>query len=138
MAHFDLFAAQAMIYFATVSFAEARQRLLVRDPDAAAWSGFVGVGDSVLAPLPGESLQRLLRITRGNHTAVERRKFAEWVRDAIASRNIGGFGEPSRRHLYPVDLDWLIERHDLLGMTRDQVIASLPALRGRSPEPAFA
>ena len=61
MAHFDLFAAQAMIYFTAVSFAEVRQRLLVRDADAAAWSGFVGVGDSVLEPLPGESLQRLRR-----------------------------------------------------------------------------
>jgi hypothetical protein len=28
MAHFDLFAAQAMIYFATVSYAEVRQRLV--------------------------------------------------------------------------------------------------------------
>jgi len=138
MAHFDLFAAHAMIYFTAVSFAEARQRLLVRDADAAAWSGFVGVGDPVLEPLPRASLRRLRRITRGENTAEERRKFVEWVRDVIAPRNIGGFGEPSRRHLYPVDLDWLIDRHDLLGMTRDQVIAGLPALRGMSAEPAFA
>jgi tetracycline 7-halogenase / FADH2 O2-dependent halogenase len=138
MAHFDLFAAHAMIYFAAVSFAEARQRLLVRDADAAAWSGFVGVGDPVLEPLPRGSLRRLRRITRGEHTAEERRKFAEWVRAAIAPRNIGGFGEPSRRHLYPVDLDWLIDHHDRLGMTRDQVMAGLPALRGMSPAPAFA
>jgi FADH2 O2-dependent halogenase len=137
MAHFDLFAAHAMIYFAAVSFAEARQRLLVHDADAAAWSGFVGVGDPVLEPLPRASLRRLRRITRGEHTAEERGKFAAWVRNAIAPRNIGGFGEPSRRHLYPVDLDWLIDRHDLLGMTRDQVMAGLPALRGMSPEPAF-
>jgi tetracycline 7-halogenase / FADH2 O2-dependent halogenase len=138
MAHFDLFAAHAMIYFTAVSFAEARQRLLVRDADAAAWSGFVGVGDPALEALPRASLRRLRRITRGEHTAEDRRKFAEWVREAIAPRNIGGFGEPSRRHLYPVDLDWLIDRHDLFGMTRDQVIAGLPALRGMSPEPAFA
>jgi tetracycline 7-halogenase / FADH2 O2-dependent halogenase len=138
MAHFDLFAAHAMIYFAAVSFAEARQRLLVSDADAAAWSGFVGVGDPVLEPLPRESLRRLRRITRGEHTAEERGKFAAWVRSAIAPRNIGGFGEPSRRHLYPVDLDWLIDRHDLLGLTRDQVMAGLPALRGMSPEPLFA
>jgi FADH2 O2-dependent halogenase len=138
MAHFDLFAAHAMIYFTAVSFAEARQRLLGRDDDAAAWNGFVGVGDPALEPLPRASLRRLRRITRGGHTAEERRKFAEWVRDVIAPRNIGGFGEPSRRHLYPVDLDWLIDRHDLLGMTRDQVMAGLPALRGMSPEPSFA
>ena len=62
MAHFDLFAAQAMLYFATVSFAEVSQR--IAPTTIAAWSGFLGVGDSVLGPLPRESLQRLRRITR--------------------------------------------------------------------------
>src|SRR4029079_7327995 len=38
LAHFDLFAAQAMLYFATVSFAEASQRLVPKE--AAAWGGF--------------------------------------------------------------------------------------------------
>jgi FADH2 O2-dependent halogenase len=140
MAHFDLFAAQAMIYFATVSFSEVRQRLSTPDAEEAAWSGFAGVGDSVLEPLPRASLQRLRHMTRGENavgTAEERALFAEWVRNAIAQRNIGGFGEPSRRHLYPVDLDWLIDHHDLLGMMRDQVTAGLPALRGMAPEPSF-
>jgi tetracycline 7-halogenase / FADH2 O2-dependent halogenase len=50
MAHFDLFAAQAMLYFAAVSFAEASQRLMPRD--TVAWNGFLGVGDPVLGPLP--------------------------------------------------------------------------------------
>jgi hypothetical protein len=45
MAHFDLFAAHAMIYFATVSFAEVRQRLLADESGSAAWSGFLGIGD---------------------------------------------------------------------------------------------
>jgi FADH2 O2-dependent halogenase len=141
MAHFDLFAAQAMLYFTAVSFAEARQRLVVRDADTAAWSGFLGVGDSVLEPLPRESLGRLRSITRDANSAgtiEERQRFAEWVRDAIAARNIGGFGEPSRGHLYPVDLDWLIDHHDVLGLTRDQAVAALPALRGMTSEPAFA
>jgi FADH2 O2-dependent halogenase len=141
MAHFDLFAAQAMLYFTAVSFAEARQRLVVRDADTAAWSGFLGVGDSVLEPLPRESLERLRSITRdanGAGTIEERQRFAEWVRAAIAARNIGGFGEPSRGHLYPVDLDWLIDHHDVLGLTRDQAVAALPALRGMTSEPAFA
>src|SRR5207253_7705928 len=61
MAHFDLFAAQAMLYFAAVSFAEASQRL--KPSDDVAWNGFLGVGDSVLDPLPGESLARLRAIT---------------------------------------------------------------------------
>jgi tetracycline 7-halogenase / FADH2 O2-dependent halogenase len=141
MAHFELFAAHAMIYFAAVSFTEARQRLVVRDADTAAWSGFLGVGDPVLQPLPRASLRRLRRITRdekGPGTADERRRFSDWVRHSIAPRNIGGFGEPSRAHLYPVDLDWLIDRHDVLGLTRDQTVAGLPALRGMATEPAFA
>jgi FADH2 O2-dependent halogenase len=141
MAHFDLFAAHAMLYFTTVSFAEVRQRLVVPDAHAAAWRGFLGAGDPILEPLPHESLRRLRRITRdggGAGTTEERQGFSDWVRHAIAPRNIGGFGEPSRRHLYPVDLDWLIDRHEVLEMTRDQVLAGLPALRGMTPEPTFA
>jgi FADH2 O2-dependent halogenase len=140
MAHFDLFAAHAMIYFATVSFAEVRQRLRADQSEPAAWSGFLGVGDSVLEPLPSMGLERLRRITRGTGatgSAEQRDEYGAWVLEAIASRNIGGFGERSRRNLYPVDLDLLIDRHALLGMTRDQVIAGLPALRGMTPEPAF-
>src|SRR5262249_17486398 len=130
----------AMIYFTAVSFAEARQRLVVRDADAAAWSGFLGVGDPVLEPLPRASLRRLRRISREEKaagTGEERRRFSDWVRHAIAPRNSGGLGAPSRAHLYPVDLDWLIDRHDVLGLTRDQVVAGLPALRGMATEPAL-
>jgi hypothetical protein len=32
----------------------------------------------------------------------------------------------------------LIARHDVLGMTRDELITALPALRGMSPTPALA
>ena len=62
MAHFDLFAAQAMLYFATVSFAEVSQRL--RPDDAAAWAGFLGVGDPVLEPLCRARARRLRQITQ--------------------------------------------------------------------------
>ena len=140
MAHFDLFAAHAMIYFASVSYAEVRQRLTAGGGAHHAWSGFLGVGDPVLEPLASESLDRLRRITRraGNTgTAAERRGYADWVREVIDPRNIGGFGDPARNNLYPVDMDLLIDRHALLGLTRDQVVAGLPALRGMSPEPAF-
>ncbi len=135
MAHFDLLAAHAMIYFTAVSFAETRQRLLARDGARAAWSGFLGVGDRALESLPRASLRRLRRITRGQSctgTAEERRTYAEWVRKAIAPRNIGGFADPSRHHLYPVDTELLIARHALLGMTRDQLVAGLPLMRGMS------
>lgn len=136
MAHFDLFAAHAMIYFAIVSFAEVRQRL-VRD-EFAAWSGFLGVGDSAAEPLLRESLSRLRAITRGEgHTgsADDRRDYAAWAAEAIAPRNVAGLAEPARHNLYPVDLDLLIERHALLGLSREQLVEALPALRGMAPEP---
>lgn len=139
MGHFDLFAAHAMIYFATVSFAEMQQRLVRRDAAAAAWSGFLGVGDPLLELLPRASHRRLRRITRDRGhpgTAGQRRAFEQWVAEAIASRNIGGFADPAAHQLYPVDLDVLVDRHALLGLSREELIAALPALRGMASEPA--
>jgi FADH2 O2-dependent halogenase len=131
MAHFDLFAAHAMLYFATVSYAEASQRL--KPTPTAAWNGFLGVGDPVLEPLPKEALRRLREITRGRGAVgspSERGAFAEWLAQRIAPRNIAGLANPARRNLYPVDFEELIEQHALLGMSRDQVVEALPALRG--------
>jgi hypothetical protein len=139
MAHFDLFAAHAMIYFTTVSFAEIHQRLVRRDSETAAWSGFLGVGDALLEPLPRESHRRLRRMTHGRGrpgTASQRHTFAQWVAEAIAPRNIGGFGDPAAHHLYPVNVDVLMERHELLGLSRDALLGALPALRGMAPESA--
>jgi FADH2 O2-dependent halogenase len=136
MAHFDLFAAQAMIYFASVSFAEVSQRL--NQNDASAWAGFLGVGDSVLAPLPRESLARLREITQrtgGVGTPAQREEFARWVRESVEPRNIAGLADPARRNLYPIDFDALIQRHALLGMSRSQIVDALPALRGMSQAP---
>jgi len=139
MAHFDLFAAQAMLYFAAVSFAEVSQRLAWED--SAAWSGFLGVGDPVLESVPRRSLRRLRQITRSNGdvgTADERAAFGDWIAEAIAPRNIAGLAQPARRHLYPVDFDVLLERHALLGMSRSQLVGALPALRAMSPPATFA
>jgi tetracycline 7-halogenase / FADH2 O2-dependent halogenase len=90
MAHFDLFAAQAMLYFAAVSFAEVSQRLA---PDeSVAWKGFLGVGDPVLGPLPRESFARLRQITQRRcdiGTSEERRGFVEWITQSIAPRVAG-------------------------------------------------
>ncbi len=124
MAHFRLFAAHALIYFAAVSFAEARQRLVDNSP----WSGFLGVGDPVLEPLPRESLRRLRR-------APKPEAFERWVAEAIAPRNIAGFADPAAHNLYPVDLDVLLDRHALLGLSREEIIAALPRLRGVADEP---
>lgn len=136
MAHFDLFAAHAMLYFAIVSFTEVRQRLS-RD-EFAARGGFLGVGDSTSEALLRESLSRLRAITRGEgHTgsADDRSGYAAWAAEAIAPRNVAGLAEPARHNLYPVDLDLLIERHALLGLSREQLVDALPALRGMTAEP---
>jgi FADH2 O2-dependent halogenase len=139
MTHFDLFAAQAMLYFATVSFAEASQRLA--PVESAAWKGFLGVGDPVLEPLARESLERLRQITQSRGevgSSDDRRTFVEWIAQAIAPRNIAGLAHLERRNLYPVDFDALIERHALVGMSRDQLIEALPRLRGMAPEPPIS
>jgi FADH2 O2-dependent halogenase len=139
MAHFDLFAAHAMLYFATVSFAEVSQR--VKPKDTAAWSGFLGVGDPVLESLPKEALEMLRDITKGYAapgSPEERRNFSEWLAQRTAPRNIAGLADAERHNLYPVDFDALIEGHALLGMSRDQVVAALPALRGMTSAPAFS
>jgi len=125
MANFETFAAQAMIYFAAVSFAEARQRLGHQNSETAAWTGFLGVGDPLLGPLPRASLRRLGRI----RTREDRRLFIQWVRRSIAPRNVCGFADPEYRNLYPVDLDELVRRHGVLGMSRDALVSALPALR---------
>ena len=125
MAHFEVFAAQAMIYFAAVSFAEARQRLAHQDSETAAWTGFLGVGDPQLGPLPRASFRRLGR----TRTREDRRLFVQWVRRAIAPRNVCGFANPDYRNLYPVDQGELVRRHGVLGMSRDAIVSALPALR---------
>ena len=124
MARFDLFAAQAMIYFAAVSFAEIRQRM--HPTENVAWSGFLGVGDPHLGGVPHASLRRL----RHTRTAADRREFVKWVTRTIAPRNVCGLANPTAHHLYPVDLDVLVRRHAVLGMSRESLVSALPALRG--------
>ena len=130
MTGFDTFAAQAMLYFAAVSFAEVSQRL--RPDDSVAWRGFLGVGDDVLGPLPAESLRRLRLpgIRRGAEGAAARHAFVDWIRQSIAMRNVAGLADPARRNLYPVDFAALVDAHDLLGLSREEMEASIPALRG--------
>ncbi len=138
MAHFELFVAHAMIYFALVSFAEAQQRLV---PAAdTAWSGFLGIGDPIAEPLLAESCLRLREITgsRGlTGSPYDRRRYAAWATHAITPRNVAGLADPERHNLYPVDLDVLVDRHELFGLSRDQLVAALPLLRGVAPEPVF-
>jgi len=126
MARFDLFAAHSMIYFAAVSFAEVRQRVVWSDAESVAWSGFLGVGDATLGGLPRASLRRLRHV----RTPADRRSFINWVTNAIAPRNVCGLASAAAHHHYPVDLDLLVARHGVLGMSRESLINALPALRG--------
>ena len=123
MARFDLFAAHAMIYFAAVSFAEVRQRVT---GESAAWSGFLGVGDPRLGGVPRASLRRLRHV----RTPEDRRMFIQWVSKTIAPRNVCGLASRAAHGLYPVDLDVLVARHAVLGLSRESLVSALPALRG--------
>src|SRR5205085_10051151 len=106
------------------------------------WNAFLGVGDQTIERTARESLEKLELITkRRGDTGSSRQRddFAEWMARAITPRNIAGLADSRRRNLYPVDFDALIEAHARLGMSRDQVVAALPALRGMSAEaPHFA
>jgi len=124
MARFDLFAAHSMIYFATVSYAEVRQR--VHPDQDVAWSGFLGVGDAEIGGVPRASFRRLAHV----RSAADARAFVKWVRNAIAARNVCGLANPAAHHCYPVDLDVLLGRHTVLGMSRQSLVSALPALRG--------
>src|SRR5204863_8882774 len=96
-----------------------------------------GVGDAVLRSLPGGRRRRLRQLTRRrgeSGTADQRRRFADWVAEVIAPRNLAALADARRRNLYPVDFAVLVEQHALLGMTRDELLAAVPALRGMSPE----
>ena len=134
MSHFDVFAAQAMLYFVAVSFAEASQRL--NPTDDIAWSGFLGIGDAVMQPLPRESLNRLRASARspgsGYADTIDRTRFVEWMTSALAPRNVAGLAAPGKRNLYPVDLDALVQHHQLLNLSRAEIVQALPRLRGVS------
>ena len=119
---FPRFAALTFLYFAAASFAESEQRLLP-DLPRPHWRGFLGAGDPVLGPLPAEAAAHL-------ETGEDAASFERWLLAAVAPRDVAGLGDPARRNLYPLDLDVLVERAQLLGLTPDQVRTALPRLRG--------
>jgi tetracycline 7-halogenase / FADH2 O2-dependent halogenase len=124
MRDFELFAAQTMLYFGVVSYAEARQRLVGGD----GWSPFLGAFDPDAESLYRDALARLRRMgTRV--TPRDRDGFVRFVGDGIERWNIGGLLDPAKRNLYPVDLDTLVTRADKLGLTRDAIRRALPRLR---------
>ena len=121
MPSFAHLAAQAQLYFAAASFAEARQRLTEGDH---VWDGFLGATDPRLAGAVAAARERL---EAGREDAAE---LAAWTAEAIAPRNVAGLADPARRNLYPVDLEALVAAAPRLGLTREEVRAALPRLRG--------
>lgn len=129
---FSSFGEWSFLYFATVSFAETVQRL--RGPsgpgaDAAAWKAFLDADDPALDRAFTEGLARLeaLRSLVPAERPAARGDLRAFVARAIESRNVAGLGDAARRNLYPVDLELLVERADLVGLTRE-------AMRGRLPD----
>lgn len=139
LADFNVFVSHAMLYFAAVSFAEARQRL--RPDQSTPWQGFLGVDDPLIEPLFRSSSARIRRATGGGRriaTPRDRRAFADWISERIAPRNLADFANPERRNLYPVDPDVLAERCGLLGLSATEFRAARSRLRGaagRQAEP---
>ena len=129
---FALFTAQSFLYFATVSYREAVERLVPDGQGAIphAWMGFLMAGDEVTERVFEESRTRLAGMRGRKVSDAERDVFAAWIAEVIAERNVAGLAEPDRRNLYPVDLDVIVDRAELLGMTREEIRGKLHLLRG--------
>lgn len=123
---FPLLVAVSLLYFAPVSFAESRRRLVDGGDDP--WQGFLGVGDPVFDRLFERAPERLERALAGD-TSEE--ACQHWVRDGITPRDVAGLADPGRRNLHPVDLELLVERAPLLGLTPEQLRGRLHRLRRR-------
>jgi FADH2 O2-dependent halogenase len=126
---FELFVAHSMLYFAVVSFAETSQRLVA----GSGWDAFLGATDPRTKQIYREALRRLRSLTLSGISRASRagrRGFTEWVGAAIASQNVAGLADPRRLNLYPVDLEGLVSRSRLLGLSEVEVRRALPRLRG--------
>ena len=122
---FRRFAAFTQLYFAAASFQEAGRRL---NPDFTdwTWQGFLGAEDPVIQDALADALASL------KNPAGDAATFEQQIAYAIAPRNVAGFADPSRHNLYPVDLQVLVRSAGLLDLSRDEVEAALPRLRGES------
>jgi FADH2 O2-dependent halogenase len=116
MTDFDRFTAFSLIYFAAASFGEASQRLLPAPEDGWCWQGFLGSTDPVVKEM-------LARVLAGPDSEAD-------IRAAIAPRNLAGLADPARNRMVPVDLDELIEKASLLGLTQEEIRREIPRLRG--------
>jgi FADH2 O2-dependent halogenase len=125
MDDFELFTAASHLYFVTVSVTELRQRLFDEEERPFAWQGFLGTGDPFFDELFRDVRERLAVLPRSDVPA-----FTEWLAGRLAPRNVVGLADPARRNLYPVDLDVLVDRASLLGLSCSELRLRLPRLRG--------
>jgi tetracycline 7-halogenase / FADH2 O2-dependent halogenase len=127
---FELAGDYSMLYFAAASFAEAARRLAPERGDGP-WEGFLGCRDEVVRGALREAVARIEALPAGGpEREAARPAFRDWLAAAIAPRNIAGLACPRRDNLYPVDLEALVEGAAKLGLTREEIQAALPRLRG--------
>ena len=127
---FPLFRSVSYLYFAAASFNEIRQRLFAKADDGKdwAWAGFLGADDDLLSGAVGEAVARVDRAQADPDEGVA--GFESWVTSTIRPRNLAGLGERAD-HLLGCDLDLLVARSSLVGLSRAAMIDSLPRLRGQ-------
>jgi FADH2 O2-dependent halogenase len=130
MKDFPLFRSICSLYFAAVSHEELRQRLLDPDSDTPrAWRGFLGTDELRLRRLFREVLGHLRRrrVASDSGSSAALRALIE---EEIRPYDLVGLDLEERRHLHPVDLDLLLERSHLLGLSRGEMKGRLHRLRG--------
>jgi FADH2 O2-dependent halogenase len=130
MVDFPLFRSICSLYFAAVSHEEMRQRLLDEESDLPrAWRGFLGIDELRLRRLFKDVLGHLRRSRAcpepGSNAALRAR-----IEKEIRPYDVIGLDLEERRHLHPVDLDLLLERCHLLGLSRREMAGRLHRLRG--------
>ncbi|RMH14811.1 MAG: hypothetical protein D6701_10895, partial [Gemmatimonadetes bacterium] len=127
---FALFGAHAMLYFVAVSWAETRERLFAGETSC--WDGFLGVGDPLLDGAFEEGAARVTALVGdGPPRALPRDVVAghhRWLADVLAPRNVAGLLDESRRNLYPADLEVVVDRAPLVGLSPEAMRARLPDL----------
>jgi len=127
---FSVYAAHSQVYLALVSFEEVRQRLFDGPGDEISERRFLGGGDEWAERLLSEAVARLEEWSANGRGSSGADDYVRWVTEAIAPCNIAGLADPGRRNLYPVDLDVLVERAGLVGLSSDEMRSLLPRLRG--------
>lgn len=131
---FDAFDAYVQAYFAAASYGETRQRLCTAPPDTGghwAWSGFLGATDPVLRRIFADAA-RLAEERQSEPLPNERPRESPIaaMRRLIAPRNVAGLADPSRRRLYPADVETLVAAAGVAGLSPREVRTRLPLLRG--------